>query len=229
MSDEVLIPTPDQIEQGMVQKELASQKKEDNPLDAHAQLFYLYTPRFQSQLQFMSSKQLVLLAQTLAGSEHNKLEDVSFIANVSKGINKKGLLRTISAVIEHPLSNDKIKLMDKKEQKLFHLFDDLLTNKYMTCIKDGMEKLSTDSESVKQVEDVILHTTDTQSPGFTKRAQVEKDAFATGNKLLASKFLMMLCTYLEDAKNIEEKAIFNEEKAVESIEVNELNKENANG
>lgn len=194
--------TPKELEQGMIEKELASQKRENNPLDTHAQLFFLYNPRFQSQLQFMSNKQLIKLAQSLAGSEHNKLEDVQYIAVLSRNMNKKGLIRTIGAVIEHPLTDTQIKLMSERERKLFHLFDDLLVNKYMTCIQKGMEKKAENDESIKQVEDVILHVVDPKE--FNTRKQVEKDAFATGNKLLCSKFLMMLVTYLEEQRKIEE-------------------------
>lgn len=211
------LPTPDQIETGMIQKELASQKQEANPLDTHAQLFFLYNPRFQSQLQFMSNKQLLNLAQSLTGSEHNKIEDVGYISTLGKTINKKGLIRTIGAVIEHPLSDTLVKLMNKKEQTLFHLIDELLINKYMTCIQKGMEKRHAGDESIKLIEDVIIHTLNMKE--FNGRSQVEKDAFATGNKLLCSKFLMMLVTYLEEQKRIE---AIEKEKESESV-TNESN------
>lgn len=203
-SNQKTLPTPEEVEKALIQRELESQQKpDDNPLNAHAQLFYLYNPRFQGQLNFMSSKQLVKLAIDLAGSEYNKQEDVDYIATLTQDMNKKGLLRVIMGVVEHPLNDVQVKLMNKKEQKLFHLFDDLLVNKYMTCIQKGMEKMTEDNNAVKQVEDVIIHLVDTTSNEFQKRERVEKDAFATGNKLLASKFLMMLVTFLEKAKEIE--------------------------
>lgn len=218
MSDQNQLPTPDQVEQVMLEKEAASQKKDDNPLNTHAQLFFLYNPRFQSQLEFLSNKQMIKLMQSLAGSTYNKSEDVSRLASLSNNINKKGLWRVIAAVIEHPLNDAPFSLMSSKEQKLFHHFDSLLTNKYFNCIQAGMEKQAENPEAIRQVEDVIIHTLDTTSKEFTKRTAAEKDSFATANKLLASKFLMLLVTYLEEQERIQKI-----EK--EALETNKLNDE----
>jgi hypothetical protein len=191
---QVAPPTPEQVEQAMIQKELKAQSAATDPLDTHAQMFYFFNPRFQSTLTFLSKKQLILLMLTLAGSEHNKREDVSKIEKLASKFKLKSLARVVRSSIDHPL--EEITLQGKLEEKLFQLFDSLLANKYYTCIQKGMEKKEADPESVKQIEDVILHTHNIEA--FNKRIHAEKDAFAIGNKLLASKFLMMLTTHLRE-------------------------------
>lgn len=193
-NQQVAPPTPDQVEQAMVQKELKAQSAALDPLDTHAQLFYFFNPRFQNTISFLSKKQLILLMGTLAGSEHNKVEDVSKIYKLASKFTLKSLARVVRSAIDHPL--EEITLHGKQEEKLFQLFDSLLANKYYTCIQKGMEKKEADPESVKQIEDVILHTHNIKE--FNKRIHAEKDAFAIGNKLLASKFLMMLTTHLRE-------------------------------
>lgn len=193
--EQTVIPSADEVQREMIERELAAQKAEGNPLDAHAQLFFLYNPRLVGQTNFMSKKQLILLMQTIVGSEYNTKDKVAEMTRVADGINLKGLRRVITSVVEHPLNEDKINLMSDKEKKLFHLFDELIINKYYNCIKVGLEKKREDDDSIKQIEDVVLHTHDTKK--FQKRKQVEKDAFATANKLLASKCLMILVTTME--------------------------------
>jgi len=208
------LPSADQVEQAMINKELTARSAAQDPLDTHAQMFYFFNPRFQSTLAFLSKKQLIVLMQTLAGSEYNKAEDVSKISKISNTLNLKGLVRVVKSAIDHPL--EEITLQGKVEPKLFQLFDSLLANKYYTCIQKGMEKKEADPESIKQIEDVILHTHDNKA--FEKRIHAEKDAFAIGNKLLASKFLMMLTTHLREMERIK-----NEEatKTVDKEEVKE--------
>lgn len=192
--NEIKPPTPDQVEQAMVQKELKARNAAADPLDTHAQMFYFFNPRFQSTVAFLSKKQLINLMLTLAGSEFNKSEDVSKIVKLASTFSLKSLARVVKSTIDHPL--EEITLHGKQEEKLFQLFDSLLANKYYTCIQKGMEKKESDPESVKQIEDVILHNYDIKA--FEKRIYAEKDAFAIGNKLLASKFLMMLTTHLRE-------------------------------
>lgn len=199
MSDQ--IPSATDVEKVLIDREIEAQKKVQDPLDTHATMFFLYFPRFTSQLQFMSKKELIKLARTLSGSEHNKIEDINKIDAISKDINTNGVLRVITSVIEHPLQEVKFTLMSKKESKLFDLFDGLLTNKYYNSIKSNIEANNPEDKKV-EIEDVIKHTFNKSE--FKSRKHVEKDAFATANKLLASKYLMMLVTFLETAKDVKD-------------------------
>ena len=197
LSDLADIIKPEEIERAMIEKELQSQKIENDPLDTHAQLFFLYNPRFQGQLNFMSKKQCINLMLNLAGSPFNDPSETKKLAAVSNGMNLKGLQRVIAATIEHPLSKETMKLLSAKEQKLFQVFDSLLTNKYYESIKVGLEVKEKDNEAIKDLEDVIKHDIDTTSKAFTSRDEVEKDGFSTANKLLASKFLMMMSSAMD--------------------------------
>lgn len=212
-SQEQNLPTPNQVEEVMIAKELADQKKTIDPLDTHATLFYLFNPRFQSTLQFLSKKELIRLIQTLAGSKHNKAEDLNKIAKIGNIVNLKGIARVLKAAVEFPLE-DKIltSITNKSELKFFELFNGLLTNKYFSDIKGAGEKLHNDPELKITVEDMVFHIFERTE--FNKRSVQEKDAFAIGNKLLTSKFLMMHVTEQAELarlqKELEEKEKKNE-------------------
>lgn len=182
----------------MIEKDREANQEIVNPLDTHAQLFYLFNPRFQSAIQLMSKKELIRLSETLVGSDFNKQEDVNNLAAIAKGINKKGLVRVVGSVIEHPLNDIPFKFMSTKEQKMFHLFDELLINKYFNCFKIATDKFEKDKEDIKQLEDVIIHNFNRAE--FDKRKLLEKDSFAQAAKLLASKFLMIMVTSLNTAQ-----------------------------
>jgi len=187
----------------MLQKELATKTEEANPLDTHAQLFYIFNPRFQSTLSFLSKKQLVTLIQTLAGSPNNKTEDISKISKIANIVNLKGIVRVLKSAIEFPLESERLEsITNKQEIRFFELLNGLLTNKYYADIKVALDNLRADPKLMLQVEDVIMHTYD--KPAFDKRELAEKNAFAYGNKLLASKFLMMGATQQEVMAKIEE-------------------------
>lgn len=200
---QVRIPSPEDVEKAMIQKELATKVEDVNPLDTHAQLFYIFNPRFQSTITFLSKKQLILLMQTLASSPNNKSEDVSKLAKIANNVNLKGIIRVLSSAIEFPLESARLEsITSKTEIKFFELLNGLLTNKYFADIKVALENLRTDPKLMLQVEDVIMHTYDKKA--FDKRDMAEKNAFAYGNKLLASKFLMMSTTQQEVETQIKE-------------------------
>lgn len=48
-----------------VQLQAQSKVEESNPLDVHAQMFYMYGPRFRGQLQMMNKKALIRLINSL--------------------------------------------------------------------------------------------------------------------------------------------------------------------
>lgn len=205
------IPTADQIEQGMIEKELQAQQAVQDPLDTHATLFYMFNPRFQSTVEFLSKKQLIKLIETLAGSKHNKVEDTNKIAKSGNILNLKGIVRVLKAAVEFPLEQARLEsITNKSELKFFELFNGLLTNKYFSDIKDCGERLDADPELRVTVEDMILHTHDLKE--FNKRAIAEKDAFAIGNKLLTSKFLMMHVTEQEELARLQKEQIEKKEK-----------------
>lgn len=202
----IIIPSPDQVEKVMIDKELASIKKEIDPLDTHATLFYLFNPRFQNTIGFLSKKQLINLIETLAGSKHNDPADLSKIHKVGNILNLKGIARVLKAAVEFPLEDKKLSaIKNKSELKFFELFNGLLTNKYFSDIKEASEKLTADPELRITVEDMVFHTFNQKE--FDRRSAPEKDAFAIGNKLLTSKFLMMHVTEQEELSRIQKEMI----------------------
>ena len=195
------LPTPDQVEKVMIEKELAAANEPD-PLDTHATLFSLFTPRFENTVNMFSKKQAIRLMTTLSGSVHNPKDDVNKISKLSNTLNLKGILRVLCAGIEFPLENKNMdNLKAGMEEKLFELFNGLLTNKYMNDIKIANERLHEKPDLMLQVEDVITHVHNLTE--FNKRDLKEKDAFAIGNKLLASKFLMMYETSRKELVRLE--------------------------
>lgn len=211
------IPTPDEIEKTMIDKELASQKQEVDPLDTHATLFYLFNPRFQNTLDFLSKKQLIKLIETLAGSKYNDPLDLAKIHKVGNVLNLKGIVRVLKAVVEFPLEHKTLEsITNKGEIKFFELFNGLLTNKYFSDIKLASEKLNADSTLNITVEDVVMHTHDLKE--FNKRSHAEKDSFAIGNKLLTSKFLMMHVTEQEELARIHRELEINKDSKTQEVE-----------
>lgn len=146
----------------------------------------------------MSKKQLIRLAETLVGSSYNKQEDVDNLSKLANTLNKNGVLRVVGSVIEHPLNEAPFKFMSNKERKMFDIFDGLLVNKYFSCFATATEKFEKDKEQIKQLEDVVIHNYNESE--FNRRKMIEKDSFAQAAKLLASKFLMIMVTGLETAK-----------------------------
>lgn len=186
----------------MIDKEIAAQKAAVDPLDTHATLFYLFNPRFQSTLNFLSKKQLIRLIETLAGSKHNDPKDLTKIGKVGNILNLKGIARVLKAAVEFPLEDKKLEsITSKSELRFFELFNGLLTNKYFSDIKEASERLNNDPELKITVEEMVFHTFDQKE--FDKREFAEKDAFAIGNKLLTSKFLMMHVTEQEELARIQ--------------------------
>lgn len=199
---ELNLPTPDQVEKVLIEKEIAAQKKNIDPLDTHATLFYLFNPRFQNTLQFLSKKQLVKLIETLAGSKHNDPKDLNKINKIGNILNLKGIARVLKAVVEFPLEDQTLSsITNKSELRFFELFNGLLTNKYFSDIKVAGEKMTNDPNLQMTVEDMVMHTHNLKE--FEKRSHAEKDAFAIGNKLLTSKFLMMHVTEQEELARIQ--------------------------
>lgn len=183
-------------------------KGNHEPLDVTATLFYMYNPRFQGQLNFMSLKQLKILMVDLAGSEANKDSDVNKVLVLSKSINLKGLRRVITGVVESPLQEGELHLLGPQEKKLFELLDGLFTNKYYSCLKSAVEVKLEDNKVMNDLDEIIKHKINIQSKEFQKREQVEKDAFHTGSKVLACKYLM----WHEMQKELAEKMVAEEGK-----------------
>jgi hypothetical protein len=165
-------------------------------------MFKYYNPRFKIQVNNMSKKQLLTLATSLAGAPANLQSDVNKIISFSKDLGSSALKKIIAGVIEHPLAEVNLNLTIEKEAKLFVLFDSLLTNKYYNCIKVGLEDLKQNPEKKVELEDFIVHNIKMDSSEFKKRAQVEKDGFFTGNKLLCSKTVMWMVTESEYTKKM---------------------------
>lgn len=221
------LPTPDQVEKVLIDKEIASQKANVDPLDTHATLFYLFNPRFQNTLQFLSKKQLIKLIQTLAGSKHNDPKDLNKIDKIGNIINLKGIARVLKAVVEFPLEDATlVSITNKSELRFFELFNGLLTNKYFSDIKEAGEKMTNDPKLQMTVEEMVMHTHNLKD--FNKRSHAEKDAFAIGNKLLTSKFLMMHVTEQEELARLQKEQMDknNDSKPLEGT--NESREENKN-
>lgn len=179
------ILTADEYEQKLLEIE----EKPNDPLDVHAAMVKYYIPRFKIQVGHLSKKQLLTLATDLAGSLYNESSDVNKILHMSKDLGLNALQRVLIGAIVNPFDEIELRLNFDKEKNLFVLFDSLLTNKYLNCIAIG---LSESGENKKQeLEEFVLHKLDTSSTLFKKRANVEKDAFFTANKLLCSKYLML--------------------------------------
>lgn len=201
------LPSPAELEKQLLDRQ---NNVDYNPLDSQATMFHLYLPRFQGQLNFMSKKEMQTLMFDLAASEYNPEVDVNKLLRLSKAMGTNALKRTIAAVIENPLQDENVKLLSKEETKLFTLFDGLLTNKYFTCIARGLEEKAKNNEFVQEIETIIIHKVDTQSARFKSRKACEKDAFATGNKLLAAKFLMIMVTHDEVLNKMEQEKLTKE-------------------
>lgn len=212
------LPTPEEVEQIMIQRELETQKA----LDGRAQLFALYIPRLKGQLNFMSKKQLVILATDLCKSEHTKDADVSKAISLTKNLNLNSLIRTIGNVIESPLHEHVIKQMSKGEKKFFDALEELLAQKYVTYVMNYINNPPQGENAPKTIEELVTYSPDKKK--FDKREQVEKDSYATANQILLTKTLMMQHTLLEYL-NENAKEVTNE--SVGSSE--EPNKENSTG
>ncbi len=198
--------SPTEYEKAQIDREFT--KGEYQPLDVAASLFFMYNPRLKGQLNFMSLKQLKVLMVDLAGCEYNADSEVNKLLVLAKPLNLNGLRRTIATVIESPLQEGELNLLNAQEQKLFTFFDGLLANKFFSCLKSGLELKSLDSNAVNDLDDMIKHKIDTQSWQFRRREMVEKDAFSTASKVLSCKFLMVMMTQRE----IEEKELKEKEK-----------------
>lgn len=194
MSDHKVKYSDNEIEQLLIERELEN----TDPLDVHAAMFKFYIPRFKGQINFLSKKQFQLMMTDLAGSEFNKDEDVRKITALSNGLNLNAINRVARSVIESPFLEEEFKLKNEKEEKLFRLFDDLLTNKYYSCLKDYLDKNGTKKED--EAETFIKHKIDLHSKAFQSRERVEKDAFVTASQLLTSKYLMIFTKTTEESE-----------------------------
>lgn len=205
--------TPQEYEQKLL--DLEANPTKNDPMDVHAAMFKYYNPRFQGQLNFMSKKQILQLASDLVGSSYNQKADINKIITLSKDLGISALKRVVAGVVENPLAEVELSLTNDKEKRLFTLFDSLLTNKYFNCIQTGLQEQAKNPEIKHELEDFIIHTLDLNSSDFKKREKQEKDGFFTGNKLLCSKYIMLMVSQneymkahpelLEEMKKLKEK------------------------
>lgn len=173
----------------------AEQKAVNDPLDVHAAMVKYYIPRLKGQLNNMSKKQILTLATDLTGSSFNQQSDVNKLLVLTKDMGLSAVRRVFTGAIVNPFDEVELNITLDKEKRLFVLFDSLLTNKYLNCIATGLSEAG--PEKKQELEDFILHSVDVNGTIFKKRDRVEKDAFFTANKLLCSKFLMILVTTAE--------------------------------
>lgn len=176
--------TPFEFEQKLLERET----QESDPLDVHSAMLKFYLPRFQGQINHLSKKEFQNLMVNLAGSEFNDRKDVNKVIVLSNGLNVKAINRVVFSVIKSPFLEEDFSLLSEKEEKLFRLFDDLLTNKYYSCLKDYLNK---PADQRNEDEIFIAHLVDTNAKEFQRRSAAEKDAFNTGDQLLISKYLMI--------------------------------------
>jgi hypothetical protein len=196
MSDELKLPTPEEVEKIMIEKELASQKA----LNTNAEFFYLYIHRFNEQLKFMSKKDTLRLIGSLIGSPYNKSDDTSKALAIGNRLNLSSIKRTLINVLEQYMEKDvkDVKQFSSQETTFFKLLDELFANKYVTSIL----AIKPDQE-IKIIDDVIKTTHDVKE--FNKRKTVEKDAFATANQLLYTKMALIQHTLIQYLENEEKK------------------------
>lgn len=211
------LPTPEEVEKIMIQRELETNKA----LDGRAQLFALYMPRLKGQLNFMSKKQLVTLTTDLCKSEHTKNEDINRALNLTKNLNLNSLIRTIGNVIESPLHEHVIKQMSKTEKKLFDELEELFAQKYVTYVMNYVNNPPKEETTTpRAIEELVTYLPEKKA--FDKREKVEKDAFATANQILLTKTLMMQHTLLEylneNAKEVKNESVGSPEKVDEKNE-----------
>lgn len=167
-------------------------QSEGDPLDSCAAMFKFFIPRFKGQLNNMSKKQIIKMTLDLCSSEFNQQSDVNKIIPISKDLGLNALIKVVAAAIESPLFEVDVSFPFKNESNLFQLIDGLLTNKYFSCLKRAKEEQIENPEKKVEIENLIAHNVNIESKEFKKREKVEKDGFFTGNKLLFSKFYMML-------------------------------------
>jgi hypothetical protein len=121
---------------------------------------------------------------------------------LSKDMGLNAVQRVFTGAIVNPFDEVELNIHIDKEQRLFTLFDSLLTNKYFNNIAEAELKMQENPGYKPEIEDIIKHKIDVNSSAFKKRARVEKDAFFTSEKLLFSKFSMIYETLREfKAKN----------------------------
>lgn len=181
--------TPEEYEQKLL--ELEAKPEKTDPLDVHAAMVKYYIPRLRMNINELSKKQLLTLAQDLAGSSYNDQKDVNKIITMTKDLGLGATQRVLSGVIFNPFDEVELKLSFEKEKNLFVLFDSLLTNKYLNLLAKGLAEAA-DPTKKQELEDFILHKIDTNGTLFKKRQKIEKDGFFMANKLLCSKYLMIL-------------------------------------
>lgn len=189
-------PTPQEVEQIMIDRELAHEKA----LNTNAEFFYLYIHRFNEQIKFMSKKNMLRLIASLAGSPLNKSEDTAKALAIGNKLNLNSIKRTLINVLEQYMEKDTkdIKQFSPQEKLFFKLLDELFANKYVTSILS----IKPDQE-IKTIEDVIKSTHDPKE--FNRRKKVEKDAFATANQLLYTKMALIQHTLIQHLENEEKK------------------------
>lgn len=187
MSEETL-PTPEQVEETLIERELQAQKN----LGVYAEFFQLYIVRFNNQVLHMDKKDILRLINTLVGSEYNDSKDVNKLLVFARNLNVKSLVRSLRNAFEEGLEREKadIKQFSKSEEKFFNLLNGLLSNKYIKSIQNVDR-----NTPPKVIEEVVKHLHDQKE--FNKRKQVEKDAFATGNMLLYTKAMMVSYSVIE--------------------------------
>jgi hypothetical protein len=211
------LPTPEEVEQIMIQRELETQKA----LDGRAQMFALYMPRLKGQMNFMSKKQLIKFATHLCKSEHTKDEDVNKAMSIIDKLNLNSIRRVIGNVIESPLNEQEIKTFSVKEKNVFDMLEELLSQKYVTYIMNYINNPPKEGETPRQIQELVTYL---PKYLFNKNIeQVEKDAFATANQIMLTKTLMMQHTLLEYLNSEEAK----KNESVGSVET--TNKENTTG
>lgn len=188
MSEQERMPTPEEVEKAMIEKELQEQKD----LGIYAQYFQLYIHRFNNQMKFMSKKEIIRLVGSLVGSEYNDSKEVSKVLAFASKLNVNSLLRSIRNALEEGLERNKedIKQCSKDESKFYNLLNGLLSNKYIKSIHGVNQK-----NPPKTIEDVVKPTHDSKE--FNSRKQVEKDSYSTANMLLYTKAMMVNYTVLE--------------------------------
>jgi hypothetical protein len=191
MSEEIL-PTPEQVEKELIDRELAAQKS----LGIYAEFFHLYIHRFNNQIKFMSKKDLIRLLGSLVRSEYNDSKDVSKVLGLANKLNLNSILRSLTNVFEEGLERTKeeIKQFSKDEEAFFNLFNALYSNKYIKAIQNVDHNVPP-----KTIDDVLKPPHEMKE--FNKRKKVEKDAYATANMLLYTKAMMVNYTVVEYMQN----------------------------
>lgn len=176
MSDETVIPTPDQVEKVMLDKD-----KESNShiLDTYAGYVKIFNPVLTTHLEKASKKNILRVIDVLKGNNQ--------FSSLLKGLNLKSIIRLFKMWTLYPLEETQLTSIDEKETKLYENIDMMLCDKYTKVIYD----------QTKINEEYAPENIDSLN-------MAEKNIALIANRMLLSKYIILVHSIGEQIEKQEE-------------------------